>query len=179
MDVSSSFFRRRSVAPTGRLLSVSGFLFVRLHYDVFGSLKRNERAQTCHRRRNSSGGQRARAVPKHSHRLRDGCGEVQEARADVTGRMRSPSSSGRTRPMAMRHRSTANWRASATMAFLRVAPVVSGAPAARTLRQRCTPRYAGWNITTRQASWIIGRRSRGLPATTATPRRSAPRRETR
>jgi hypothetical protein len=37
----------------------------------------------------------------------------------------NPNSSGRSRPVLIRHKSTANWRATATMAFLRAAPVAS------------------------------------------------------
>ena len=37
----------------------------------------------------------------------------------------NPSCSRLSRPVRTRHRSTANWRASATMAFLRAVPVVS------------------------------------------------------
>ena len=50
------FFRRSSFSPTGKLLSVSGALKPRLHADLFESVKRNERAQTIHRRFGPKGG---------------------------------------------------------------------------------------------------------------------------
>ena len=88
-----------------------------------------------------------------------------------SGRIRSPRSAAWTRPVAMRHRSTASCRASATMAFLRAAPLVLGTPRPSTLCQRFIPRYSGWKITTLQASWIKSRRRRGLPCLVIAPSR--------
>src|SRR5882724_712341 len=62
----------------------------------------------------------------------------------------------------MRHRSTANCRATATIAFLRAAPVASAPFASRCLHF-LTARYSGWKRTRRQANSTSAARKRGLP----------------
>ncbi len=81
----------------------------------------------------------------------------------AVGRKTSPRSSALLRPVAIRHRSTASCRASATIAFLRAAPEVLTTPRPSTLCQRCIPRYWGWKITTEAAE---GTREAGGRAST-------------
>src|SRR5882762_5318969 len=79
-----------------------------------------------------------------------------------THQLINPNSSARSRLVLILHRSTASWRATATIAFLRAAPVAS-APLARICRHLTTGLYLGWKRTSLQANSTRAARRRGLP----------------
>src|SRR6266446_2871595 len=79
-----------------------------------------------------------------------------------THQLINPNSSAWSRPVLILHRSTASWRATATIAFLRAAPVAS-APLARVARHFTIGLYLGWKRTSRQASSTSAALSLGLP----------------
>src|SRR6266850_732566 len=83
---------------------------------------------------------------------------------------RSPSSSAFLRPIAIRHRSIAKRRATATIAFLRAAALLL-VSSRSTGPHRRNATYCGWKRTIRHASSTIIRRNRGLPCLVMGPKR--------
>ncbi len=75
--------------------------------------------------------------------------------------MRQPSCSAWMRPVCQRHRSTASWRATATMAFFRAPEDIWGFNRIRF--HFWINRQRGWYCTSRQASVTSEDRNLGLP----------------
>ena len=73
------------------------------------------------------------------------------------------------RPSAIRHKSIANRRATATIAFLRAAALLLLSWSTGPQRRNAT--YCGWKRTIRHASSTIIRRKRGLPCLVIAPKR--------
>src|SRR5580658_1968325 len=114
---------------------------------------------------------RARAVSNSLEWIfSKGCGgEVGLTGSGYTRAMTQPKSSGLILPVRQRHRSTAIWRAMATMAFLRAAAVALGWPTTghhlrTSLQSRC-------HTTIRQASSTSAVRRRTLPCLVIESRR--------
>ena len=129
------------ITPTGNLLSACGQISARLHYDLFGSLKRNEPPQSTDRGplapRGGSESAPFQTVSSCSKLYLIGKDPSRFSTLRLFFRTR-PSCSAFTRPVAMRQRSTERRRASATMAFLRAGAEALGswssAPHWRTAR---------------------------------------------
>ena len=148
----------------------------------FEALKRNQRAQNDSSEIWPQGRRRGRAVPKHSdHEVSFEGWFVSWFRSWLvqvrpSERRTSPTSSAGMRPVAIRHSATANGRASAVLSevegWLSCARRRKSSPRrgpARLASAACLDPSVG-RSPTRQASWIISRRSRGRPCLVMAPK---------